>query len=68
MEEVPEKASPCTAESLLSALRAARLVSYKQQILSKIEEASRRNDDELLNSSSSSGALVDRELIGLSRK
>jgi DNA primase len=68
MEEVPESLSVETAESLMAALRATRLVSYKQQILSKIAEASQRNDDELLNRLIEQRVLVDRELIGLSRK
>ncbi len=68
MEEVPESLSPATAESLISALRAARLKSYIQQIQSKITEAAQRHDDELLNRLLEQRALVDRDLDGLSRK
>jgi DNA primase len=68
MEEVPESLSMGTAESLLSALRLARLASYKQQILSKIAEAAQRKDDELLNRLYEQRMLVDRELVSLSKK
>ncbi len=68
MEEVPESLSKDTAESLLNVLRAARLSSYKQKILSNITDAAQRKDHELVNRLMEQLALVDRELIGLSRK
>jgi DNA primase len=66
MEEVPESLSVATAESLLNALRAARLKSYIQQIQSRIAEAAQRKDDELLNRLLEQRTLADRELGGLS--
>jgi DNA primase len=68
MEEAPEDLSVDTAESFYNALRASRLASYKQEILSKIDEAARNKDDELLNRLIEQRARVDRELISLSRK
>jgi len=68
MEEAPEDLSADTAESFYNALRASRLASYKQEILSKIDEAARNKDDELLNRLIEQRARVDRELISLSRK
>ncbi len=68
MEESPEDLTIETAESSYSALRAFRLASYKQEILSKIDEAAHRNDDELVNRLIEQRILVDRELISLSRK
>ena len=68
MEEMPESSSLETAESFLSALRRIRLASRKQEILSKIDEAAQQNDEESLNRLIEQRALVDRELISLSRK
>ncbi len=68
MEESPEALTVETAESSYSALRAFRLESYKQEILSKIDEAARKKDDELVNRLIEQRVLVDRELISLSRK
>lgn len=68
MEESPEDLSLETAESFYNALRAFRLASYKQEILSKIDEAAQRKDDELLNRLIEQRVLLDRELISLSRK
>jgi DNA primase len=68
MEDIPETASKDSAESFLNALRIMRLSSYKDQILSKITEAARRNDDEMLNQLIEQRVLVDRELVSLSRK
>jgi hypothetical protein len=68
MEESPEDLSADTAESFYNALRASRLASYKQEILSKIDEAAQKKDDELLNRLIEQRVLVDRELISLSRK
>jgi len=68
MEEVPEDLSLESAESFYSALRKLRLDSYKQEIRSKIDDASRSKDDELLNRLFEQLAQVDRELISLSRR
>ena len=68
MEEVPEDHSPDTAESALNAIRKIRLDSYKQEIQSKIAEASQRSDDEMLARLMEQRIQVDRELISLSRK
>ena len=68
MEEVPEDYSPDTAESFLNALRKSRLDSYKQEIQSKIAEASQRRDDEMLARLMEQRIQVDRELMSLSRK
>jgi DNA primase len=68
MEESPEDLSVETAESFYNALRAFRLASYKQEILSKIDEATRIKDDEKVNRLIEQRILVDRELISLSRK
>jgi len=68
MEEVPESTSLETAESFLSALRQIRLTSRKQEILSKILEATEKKDEEFLNRLIEQRAQVDRELISLSRK
>ena len=68
MEEVPEITSLETAESFLSALRKIRLTSRKQEILSKIHEATEQRDEEILNQLIEQRAQVDRELISLSRK
>jgi DNA primase len=68
MEESPEGLSIATAESFYNALRSFRLASYKQEILSKIDEATRIKDDEKVNRLIEQRILVDRELISLSRK
>src|SRR5437667_462127 len=68
MEEVPEDHSPDTAESALNAIRKIRLDSYKQEIQSKIAEASQRSDDEMLARLMEQRIQVDRDLISLSRK
>jgi DNA primase len=68
MEEVPESFSCETAESFLNALRALRLESDKQQILSKIAEAAKQKDEQTLNQLIEQRILVDRELLSLSRK
>lgn len=68
LEEIPEIFSRETGESFIDALHAARLASYKQQILSKIAEAEQQNDDEMLNRLIEQRVLVDRELVSLSRK
>jgi len=68
MEESPEDLTVETAESSYSALRIFRLALYKQEILSKIDEAAHRKDDELVNRLIEQRVLVDRELISLSRK
>ncbi len=68
MEEVTEDLSVERAESFYNALRKIRLDSYKQEILSKIDEAAQRKDDELLNRLMEQRARLDRELVSLSRK
>jgi DNA primase len=68
MEEVPETLSRETAERLYDTLRAMRLATYKQKILSKISEAVQRKDDESLNRLIEQRTLVDRELVSLSRR
>ncbi len=68
IEEVPESPSRATAESSLYALRKLRLAAHKQRILADIAEAEARNDDVMLNHLFEQRALVDRELISLSRK
>jgi len=68
MEEVPEDQSRDTAESFLNALRKSRLDSYKQEIQSKIAEASQRRDDEMVARLMAQRIQVDRELMSLSRK
>jgi DNA primase len=68
MEEVPENLSQDTAQSFYNALRTLRLSSYKEEILTKIDEAAQRKDDEMLNRLIEQRVLVDRELISLSRK
>lgn len=68
MEEVPEALSRETAEKLYDTLRAMRLATYKQKILSKISEAAQRKDDESLNRLIEQRTLVDRELVSLSRR
>jgi hypothetical protein len=68
MEEVPESFSCETAESFLNALRALRLESQKQQILSRIAQAAEQNDEQTLNQLIEQRVLVDRELLSLSRK
>jgi DUF1009 family protein len=66
MEEVPEDLSLAGAVSFYNALRKIRLDSYKQEILSKIDEAAQRKDEELLNRLIEQRVQVDRELITLS--
>ena len=68
MEEVPEGSTRASAQSCLDALRAVRLESRKQQILSQIAEAAERRDEESLNQLIEQRVLVDRELVSLSRK
>jgi DNA primase len=68
MEEVPESPSRDAGESFLNALRAMRLATYKQQILTEIAEAAQRNDTEMLDNLFEQRVRVDRELISLSKK
>jgi len=68
MEAMPEDATRDTAESFLNALRTMRLASYKRKIQIKIAEAAEQNDNELLNQLVEQSAMVDRELVSLSRK
>ncbi len=68
MEEVPEDLSRETAERCVGALRTIKLTSRKQEILSKIADASQRKDDEILNRLYQDLAQVDRELVSLSTK
>jgi DNA primase len=68
MEEVPEGHSRDTAESFLNALRKSHLESDKQEIQSKIAEASQRRDDEMLGRLMQQRIQVDRELMRLSQK
>jgi DNA primase len=68
MEEVPEDLSQETSESFLNALRAIRLASKRQEILSRITAAAERKDDEMLNRLIEERVQVDRELVNLSRK
>ncbi len=68
MEQTPESLSLETAGRQMSVLRAARLSSYRQQILSKITEAEKSRDDDLLNRLLEQRTLVDQELDSLSRK
>jgi DNA primase len=72
MEESPEDLTLETAGSFCDALRALRLASYKQEILSRVEaeinEAAQRKDNKLLNRLMEQKILLSRELISLSRK
>jgi DNA primase len=68
MEEVPETVSRETADTIYDTLRAMRLATYKQKILSKISEAVQRKDEESLNRLIEQRTLVDRELVSLSRR
>jgi DNA primase len=68
IEEVPESPSKETAESFLNALKTMRLATYRHKILEKISEAAEKNDDEMLNRLFEQRVLVDRQLVGLSRK
>lgn len=68
MEDVPEEFSLESAESYVSALRVIRLESHKQQLRSRIADAAERKDEQLVNQLIEERALVDRELVSLSRK
>jgi hypothetical protein len=45
-----------------------RLTSYREQIMEKIEEASRKKDEELLNQLIEQRVVVDRELVSLNQR
>ncbi len=68
MEEVAEDLSHETAESFLCALRAKRLESKRNAILTGIARAAERKDEETLNRLIEEQVQVDRELVNLSRK
>ena len=68
IEEIPESPTRATAESLLSALRRLRLLSFKQKILSEIAEAAQRKDELVLNRLIEQRVHLDRQLVSLSRK
>jgi DNA primase len=68
MEEVPESLSEETAKDFFDTLRAMRLASYKKSIMAKIAEAVERKDDDMVNRLFEQRALVDRELVSLSRR
>jgi len=68
MEEVPEDLSLESAESFYRTLHGMRLTSYREQIMEKIEEASRKKDEELLNQLIEQRVVVDRELVSLNQR
>lgn len=68
LEEMPEDLSLASAESFLNALRTARLLARRQELISRIAEAADRHDELVLNQLIEERVLVDRELVVLSRR